>query len=138
MKKIIQNILDQGYDPFDENGKFYREICTPYNSENGTDVLLDGREEYYYSSIKSEMTCPSGCEMKSYSLDNKYINCECETNGTGIIELDYNNLNIKNIEDSFMSTFKNSNYKVMICSNLVFNFKIFCHNYGSIITLIIF
>ena len=138
LKKIIQNILDQGYDPFDENGKFYREICTPYNSENGTDVLLDGREEYYYSSIKSEMKCPSGCEMKSYSLDDKYINCECETNGTGIIELDYNNLNIKNIEDSFMSTFKNSNYKVMICYNLVFNFKIFCHNYGSIITLILF
>ena len=138
LKKIIQNIVDQGYDPFDENGKFYREICTPYNSENGTDVLLDGREEYYYSSIKSEMTCPSGCEMISYSLDDKYINCECDTNGTGIIELDYNNLNIKNVEDSFMSTFKNSNYKVMICYNLVFNFKIFCHNYGSIIILILF
>jgi len=33
---------------------------------------------------------------------------------------------------------KNSNYKVMRCYNLVFNFKIFCHNYGSIITLIFF
>ena len=26
----------------------------------------------------------------------------------------------------------------MICYNLVFNFKIFCHNYGSITTLILF
>ena len=138
LKEIIQNILDQGYDPLDENGKFYREICTPYNSENGTDVLLDDREEYIYSSIKSEMTCPSGCEMISYSLDDKYISCECDTNGTGIIELDYQNLNLKNVEDSFLSTFKNSNYKVMRCYNLVFNFKIFCHNYGSIITLIFF
>ena len=33
---------------------------------------------------------------------------------------------------------KSTNYKVMICYNLVFNFKIFCHNYGSIITLILF
>ena len=138
LKEIIQNILDQGYDPLDENGKFYREICTPYNSENGTDVLLDDREEYIYSSIKSEMTCPSGCEMISYSLDDKYISCECDTNGTGIIELDYQNLNLKNVEDSFLSTFKNSNYKVMRCYNLVFNFKIFCHNYGSIIILIFF
>ena len=138
LKKIIQNTLDQGHDPSDENGKPYRETHTPYNSENGTDALLDGREEHYHSPIKSEMTCPSGCEMISYSLDDKYINCECDTNGTGIIELNYNNLNIKNVEDSFVSTFKNSNYKVMICYNLVFNFKIFCHNYGSITTLILF
>ena len=76
--------------------------------------------------------------MISYSLDDKYISCECDTNGTGIIELDYKNLNLKNVEDSFLSTFKNSNYKVMRCYNLVFNFKIFCHNYGSIITLALF
>ena len=136
--KIIQNILDQGYDPFDENGKFYREICTPYNSENGTDVLLDDREEYIYSTIESEMACPSGCEMSSYSLDEKYMTCECNTNDTGIVELDLNHISAKNIENSFLSSLKNSNYKVMRCYNLVFNFKIFCHNYGSIIILIFF
>ena len=136
--EIIKNILEQGYNPFDENDKFYREICTPYDSENGTDVLLDDREEYIYSTIQSEMTCPSGCEMSSYSLDNKYINCECNIDNTGIVELDLNNINAKNIEDSFLSTLKNTNYKVMRCYNLVFNFKIFCHNAGSIITLIFF
>ena len=26
---FIQNIIDQGYDPFDLSDKFYREICTP-------------------------------------------------------------------------------------------------------------
>ena len=39
---------------------------------------------------------------------------------------------------SFLSALKNSNYKVMICYNLVFNFKIFCHNYGSILSLLCF
>ena len=135
---FIQNIIDQGYDPFDLSDKFYREICTPYNSENGTDVLLDDREEYVYSTIVSENTCPSGCEMSSYSLDTKYITCECDTNDNGIVALDLNNLNSKNALNSFSSTLKNSNYKVMRCYNLVFNFKIFCHNYGSIITLIFF
>ena len=135
---IIKNILDQGYDPFDENGKFYREICTPYNSENGTDVLLDDREEYIYSSIKSEMSCPNGCEMVSYSLDEKYMSCECNTNDMGIVELDLHHINDKNIKDSFLTSLKNSNYKVMRCYNLVFNFKIFCRNYGSIIILILF
>ena len=30
--ELIKNLLDQGYNPFDLNDKFYREICTPYNS----------------------------------------------------------------------------------------------------------
>ena len=84
------------------------------------------------------MTCPSGCEMSSYSLDTKYMTCECDVNNNGIVELDVHHISAKNIESSFLSTFKNTNYKVMRCYNLVFNFKIFCHNYGSIITLILF
>ena len=135
---LIQNIKDQGYNPFDLNDKFYREICTPYNSENGTDVLLDDREEYIYSTIANETSCPSGCEMSSYSLDAKYITCECNVNDTGIVPIDLKHISGQNILYSFLSTLKNSNYKVMRCYNLVFNFKIFCHNYGSIITLIFF
>ena len=135
---MIQNIIDQGYNPFDLNDKFYREICTPYNSENGTDVLLDDREEYIYSTIANETQCPSGCSMSSYSLDSKYITCECNANDTGIVALDLNHISGQNILNSVLSTLKNSNYKVMRCYNLVFNFKIFCHNYGSIITLIFF
>ena len=110
----------------------------PYNSENGTDVLLDDREEYIYSTIESEMSCPSGCQRSSYSLDDKYITCECDSNDNGIVPLDVHHLSGKNVLNSVLSTLKNSNYKVMRCYNLVFNFKIFCHNYGSIITLIFF
>ena len=136
--ELIKNILSQGYDPLDLNDKFYREICTPYNSENGTDVLLDDREEYIYSTIKEEMSCPSGCEMANYSLDSKYMTCECPPNNTGIVSLDMQHISTKNIYESVLSSLKNSNYKVMRCYNLVFNFKIFCRNYGSIITLIFF
>ena len=134
---LIQNVLDQGYNPFDLNDRFYREICTPYNSENGTDVLLDAREEYVYSTIAEEATCPSGCEMSSYSLDSKYITCECNADDE-LVALDLNHVSAANVMNSFLSTLKHSNYKVMICYNLVFNFKIFCHNYGSILTLILF
>ena len=43
-ESLYRRMMDQGYDPFDYYDKFYREICTPYNSENGTDVLLEDRE----------------------------------------------------------------------------------------------
>jgi hypothetical protein len=70
----INNIIDQGYDPFDLNDRFYREICTPYDSENGTDVLLDSREEYYYSSLNN-IVCPDHCNTSSFDLDSKYLKC---------------------------------------------------------------
>ena len=136
LANILKNIIDQGYDPFDINDKFYREICTPYDSENGTDVLLDSREEYYYSSINT-IVCPDNCHTSSYDLNNKYLKCECEVNDTDIT-LDLKHITGENIKNSFSSTLKNSNWKVMICYNLVFNLKIFVHNYGSIISLIFF
>ena len=134
---IYKNIIDQGYEPFDINDKFYREICTQYDSENGTDVLLDAREEYYYSPIVNETSCRGNCRYSSYSLDTKYLKCECDINNDGIITLDVKHLDEKNIAYSFYSSLKLSNYKVVICYNLVFNFKIFCHNYGSIISTVL-
>ena len=137
-EEIYKKLVDQGYDPFDLNDKFYREICTPYTSENGTDVLLDDREEFVYTSLVNKSLCPSGFGYSEYSLDNKYIKCECGTNGTDIVTLDLEHLSGKNAYQSLLSSLKTSNYKVMRCYNLVFNFKIFCHNYGSQISLALF
>ena len=134
--KILKNIIDQGYNPFDINDKFYREICTPYDSENGTDVLLDSREEYYYSSL-NEIKCPDNCHSSSFNLDSKYLKCECEVNDTDIT-LNLKHITGENIGNSFYSTLKNSNWKVMICYNLVFNLEVFSHNSGSILSLILF
>ena len=136
-EKLINDLKDQGYDLFDLGDKFYREICTPYNSENGTDVLLDDREEFFYYPIAEKMVCQNNCEYSSYSMNTKYIKCECGKNAKRVA-LDLKHLNKDNTMLSFLSTFKSTNYKVMRCYNLVFNFKIFVKNYGSIITLIFF
>ena len=138
MENLYNNLLDQGYNPLDLNDKFYREICTPYNSENGTDVLLDDREEFIYTSLVNKSVCPSGCNYSEMVFDKKYIKCECDMNTVGIEVLDLENINAENVGNSFLTTLQSSNWKVMRCYNLVFNFKIFCHNYGSILILILF
>jgi hypothetical protein len=137
-EELYNDLKDQGYDPLDLNDKFYREICTPYTSENGTDVLLDDREEFIYTSIVNQSVCPSGCDYDEFIYDKKYIKCECDTNTSGIETLDIEHLTGKNIGNSFLSTLQSTNWKVMRCYNLVFNFKIFKHNYGSIFILILF
>ena len=136
--ELYLDLKDQGYEPLDLNDKFYREICTPYTSENGTDVLLDDREEFIYTSLVNATVCPSECDFSEFIVDKKYIKCECDTNTTGIETLDLEHLSGKNIGNSFISTLQTTNWKVMRCYNLVFNFKIFCHNYGSILILILF
>ena len=108
-EKILNDLIDQGYDPFDLNDKFYREICTPYTSENGTDVLLDDREEFIYNSLVNATLCPDGCDYTEYSLDKKYIKCECNTDNTDIVNLDLENLSGENAYKSFLSTMKASN-----------------------------
>ena len=137
-EEIYNDIVDQGYNPLDINDKFYREICTPYTSENGTDVLLDDREEFIYTSLVNATICPRGCDYSEYYANKKYIKCECGTNNSEIVTLDLEHITGNNVYKSFLSTMKSTNYKVMICYNLVFNFKIFCHNYGSIISLVLF
>ena len=138
IEEILNNAKDQGYDPLDLNDKFYREICTPYTSENGTDVLLDDREEFVYSSLVNTSVCPIGCNYSELVVDKKYIKCDCDMNTVGIETLDLENLSGENIGNSFLTTLQSTNWKVMRCYNLVFNFKIFCHNYGSILVLILF
>ena len=83
------------------------------------------------------MVCQNNCDYSSYDLDNKYIKCECGKN-KNMTTLDLKHLSKDNVLGSFLSTLKSTNYKVMRCYNLVFNFKIFIKNYGSIITLIFF
>jgi len=83
-------------------------------------------------------TCPENCVFISYSVETKYLKCECNINNNDITTLDLKHIIGSNSYKSFYSSLKYSNYKVMICYNLVFNFKIFCHNYGSIIILLLF
>ena len=82
--------------------------------------------------------CPSGCNYLEYVFDKKYIKCECDINTTGTETLDMEHLSGKNIGNSFLSTLQTTNWKAIICYNLVFNFKIFCNNLGSILILILF
>jgi hypothetical protein len=137
-EEVYNDIKDQGYDPLDLNDKFYREICTPYTSENGTDVLLDDREEFIYTSLVNATVCPTYCNYSEFMVDKKYIKCECDTNTTGIETLDLEHLSGRNIGNSFLTTLQSTNWKVMRCYNLVFNFQIFKHNFGSILILILF
>ena len=136
--KEYSNGKNQGHDLFNSEDSFYKKICIRYTSDGGTDVILDDRMSFYYNKVVNYTTCPENCKYISYSIETEYLNCECGINNNDKSSFDFNQIIEKKTYTNFYSTLKYSNYKVMRCYNLVFDFKIFCTNTGSILTLVLF
>ena len=133
--KLYEDLKSSGYNLFDKNDKFYTDICTPYKSENGTDVLLSDRFNDFYKA--NELGCQENCEYSDFSPESQYLKCECNVIEKEEMELEEpEKFTAKSILTSFVDVLKYSNYKVLKCSELVFNKKSFYENYGSILTII--
>ena len=72
---LYNELKNMGYDLFDINSAFYQDICVPFTTPNGTDVLLDDRINYYYHN--NELLCQSNCKFSDYSVESQLLKCEC-------------------------------------------------------------
>ena len=84
-QKLYEELKSKGYNLFDKNDKFYKDICTPYKSENSTDVLLADRYNDFFAS--NELICQSNCEYPDYISESKYLKCECNVVNKEKIEI---------------------------------------------------
>ena len=134
LNNLYNELKNLGYDLFDINNDFYQDICTPYKSSNGTDVILSDRLNYYFNN--EETQCQPNCKFSNYSLESQYLKCECSIEKTEIVFEKSNHFESKTIYKSFYDILKYSNYKVLKCYKLVFNSKIFKNNIGNIITIV--
>ena len=71
-KKIYGQMKELGYDMFNIEDPFYQDICTPFDSSNGTDILLSDRINYIYNNDDTQ--CQPNCQFSFYSIESKYIN----------------------------------------------------------------
>ena len=128
-----------GYDMFDINDRFYQDICTPFDSPNGTDMLLSDRINYIYKNDDTQ--CQPNCQLSHYSLETKYLNCSCLANNdkdTSDINDQKEKFSAKKIYESFYEVLKYSNYDIIKCYNLLLNINDITINIGSIIVIIYF
>ena len=137
-QRLYDSLKQSGYDLFNINDPFYLQICTPYKTENGTDVLLEDRKNnYYYSSI-NETTCQANCHNSKYDPDSKYLKCEYGISDEEMNMTDYKKFVPKKFYNTFYDILKYSNYKVLWCYKLVFHIDSVTINKGSIIIIIFF
>ena len=125
-----------GYNLFNINDSFYNDICTRYESDNGTDILLSDRKNYFY--YNNDTRCQSNCEYSEYSTFTQYLKCQCNVETQNIDVKEPEKFTGKTIVTSFYSVLKYSNYKVLKCFKLVFCSKGISKNYGSVIVIILF
>ena len=134
-QNLYEDLKKSGYDLFNEKDSFYTDICTPYKSDKGTDVLLSDRKNDYYNT--SEITCQSNCNYSNYYFDSKYLKCECSVGDQHIIDtIEPEKFNGKMIFKSFYDVLKYSNLKILKCYKLVFDEFSITKNIGSILTII--
>ena len=129
---IYNQIKDLGYDLFDNKSDFYQDICIPYTTPDGTDILLSDRLNYYF---KNEQTqCQPNCHFSNYSFEKQQLKCQCDIKSD---EINFENIKFssKSAYKSFYDVLKYSNYKVLKCYKLAFSLKIFKNNKGNILIM---
>ena len=127
-KNINEEMKKHGYDMFNINDKFYKDICTPFKSVNNTDILLSDRIDYIYNNDDTQ--CQSNCQFSEYSLETQYMVCICSVNKEFSMTK-YDKFSGKKLYESFADVLKYSNYDVYKCYNLVFSKSVFTKNIGS-------
>ena len=129
-----------GYNLFNETDKFYTDICTVYTSENGTDMLLEDRKKEIFEKNGNKTLCQNGCQFLNYDSNQEKAECECSPQSEEVENLESysnNKFDPRQILDNFYTTLKNSNFLVLKCYKLPFNFKNFGKNVGRIVMCII-
>ena len=65
-KQIYDQMKNSGYDMFNINDPFYQDICTPFDSPDGTDILLSDRIDYIYNNDDTQYQ--PNCYFSGYSI----------------------------------------------------------------------
>jgi hypothetical protein len=139
-KELLYDSLNKsGYNLYDPNDIFYKDVCAPYTTINNTDMILEDRQEIL-SNYGNNSLCQADCKFIAYNSNTKKSSCECKTEDTII---NNNKFNISEmfdrniIQESFLTTIKNSNFLILKCYKVAIDLNTILTNIGRIIMLFI-
>ena len=128
---LYDSISKEGYDMFNENNSFYKDICTPFTTEDGTDILLNDRQNTYYN--ENIVLCENTCIYVNYNTTTKRAKCQCKVK-KAISKIETISLN--KLGSSILFDIKTlSNIEIIKCYKLTFSRIGQIGNYGSIILI---
>ena len=113
-----------GIDIFDKDDIFFNDICYPFSISKSDLILKDRVTEIF----QNYSLCDNDCAYEEFNADEMSVICSCS------VKLEINTHVSEPIFSSiFESAFKNSNFDVIKCHNLVFKFKDKNNNIGFLL-----
>ena len=124
---MISFYSDLGINIFNSEESFFNDLCYPF-SISDSDVILKDRVLDIYQNYS---LCDENCKYDEINIENMSVICSCKVKTEISTELTEPTFG-KIIE----KTFKDSNFGVVRCYNLVFKLKNKLNNYGFLIYLL--
>ena len=132
---LYNDLNGQGYNLYDVNNSFYLDPCTQYTSQNGTDVSLIDRKDYYYN--EDIVLCEDICKYIEVNTTNEKVSCECQIKDS--VNLENNQeFSPKKLLENFYKINTYANFEVLFCYKLVFSSKGLKKNICFYIILVLF
>ena len=120
---LFESSRKSGYNLMNSNDYFYNDICSPYTTENGTDIPMEERQNKIFNDINKKSLCQNNCQFVFYNITSKKSKCECDIQNEAIkTDVNVNEMILNNkIILSFFKTLKHSNFIILKCFKLVFS-----------------
>ena len=118
---------------YNTSSGYYRDLCFPYTTEEGTDIILTDRKNQYVNNNMS--LCEDNCTFSDYNSETKkaVCNCEIKIEKSLISEIKQNK---EKILKNFLDIKSKINLNTMKCYKLVFSKNGQDFNIGSYILLV--
>ena len=131
---IPVSIDEDKYFKYDPNSEYYTDECYTYTTENGTDIILNDRQNEYDENNFS--ICENNCTLIGYDKITKKASCECESKSK--ISLISDIIEDKNILSNYFNDEANyaSSIVTMKCVYTLFSKEGLLTNIGNYILLI--
>ena len=126
------SINEDNLDIYDPKSNFYNDICYPYTSENGTDIVLNDRITEFID--KNLTLCENNCTFIRYNSELKQALCECNTKIKINIISDLK-INKEKLLEYFLNIKNFINLEIIKCYKLLLTKKGMEKNIGSYVIL---
>ena len=120
-KTMISFYSDLGINVFNGNDSFFNDLCYPF-SISDSDVILKDRLSDIYQNYS---LCDNGCQYDEINMENMSVTCSCQVKTEINVEVSEPALT-----EMVQTTFKDSNFGVIRCYNLVFSLDYKLKNIG--------
>jgi hypothetical protein len=133
-----------GYNIFNKDDKFYKDVCSGANMD-GNDITLNDRYIDIYP--HDVQTCPKDCECLGLNYTTNVFKCNCDIKLNNDDKSNYE-YDLTNTDDiiNYFKDFNNLveffsdmiNYKIIKCYELLYNLNNYIHNTGFYLGAVFF